>query len=209
MTKRRKRELEGTLEVEGYPLRWRLRSEQIWDPHGEHLGLRLSVERTDEAHRELILEFPFREMPGGKTERPDVDREGLADAIGEELVVDPALEAQLRERFAAFGTMPESNLRQALRAPESGFRSGKVRRAGQPLGHQLIELCIAIAPPPTVRRPRRWRAGQRRGGRIVRLCGRQRLRTEVRNRGTGTRQQQRQKKSCAGNPRCPEALHCN
>ena len=81
MTKRRKRELEGTLEVEGYPLRWTLRSEQIWDAHGDHLGLRLSVERTDEAHRDLILEFPFREMPGGKTERPDVDRESLADAV--------------------------------------------------------------------------------------------------------------------------------
>ena len=44
MTKRRKRELEGTLEVEGFPLRWTLRSEQIWDAHGDHLGLRLSVE---------------------------------------------------------------------------------------------------------------------------------------------------------------------
>jgi hypothetical protein len=81
MTKRRRRELEGTLEVEGYPLRWSLRSEQIWDAQGEHLGLRLSVERADEAHRELILEYPFRDMPGGKTERPDVDREGLADAV--------------------------------------------------------------------------------------------------------------------------------
>jgi hypothetical protein len=81
MTKRRKRELEGTLEVEGFPLRWTLRSEQIWDAHGDHLGLRLSVERADEAHRELILEFPFQEMPGGKTERPDVDRDGLADAV--------------------------------------------------------------------------------------------------------------------------------
>jgi hypothetical protein len=81
MTKRRRRELEGILEVGGYPLRWSLRSEQIWDAHGEHLGLRLSVERADEAHRELILEYPFREMPGGKTERPDVDREGLPDAI--------------------------------------------------------------------------------------------------------------------------------
>ena len=38
MTKRRKRELEGTLEVEGYPLRWRLRSEQIWDAQGDHLA---------------------------------------------------------------------------------------------------------------------------------------------------------------------------
>jgi molybdenum cofactor synthesis domain-containing protein len=49
----------------------------------------------------------------------DLTREGLADALDEELVPDPTLEAQLRERFAAFGTMPESNLRQALRAPSA------------------------------------------------------------------------------------------
>jgi nicotinamide-nucleotide amidase len=46
----------------------------------------------------------------------DLTREGLADALGEELTPDAALEAQVRDRFAAFGTMPESNLRQALRA---------------------------------------------------------------------------------------------
>ena len=49
----------------------------------------------------------------------DLTREGLADALGESLVPDPALEAHLRERFAAFGTMPESNLRQALRVPSA------------------------------------------------------------------------------------------
>jgi len=49
----------------------------------------------------------------------DLTREGLADALGEALVADPVLEAQLRERFAAFGTMPESNLRQALRVPSA------------------------------------------------------------------------------------------
>jgi nicotinamide-nucleotide amidase len=49
----------------------------------------------------------------------DLTREGLADALGEDLVPDPALEAQLRERFTAFGTMPESNLRQALRVPSA------------------------------------------------------------------------------------------
>jgi hypothetical protein len=81
MTKRRKRELSGTLTVDDYPLRWTLRSEQIWDPAGDHVGLRLSVERADETHRELILEFPFREMPGGKTERPEIDREALPDII--------------------------------------------------------------------------------------------------------------------------------
>lgn len=45
----------------------------------------------------------------------DLTREGLADALGEELLPDATLEAHLRGRFAAFGTMPESNLRQALR----------------------------------------------------------------------------------------------
>ncbi|MEP6807612.1 MAG: molybdopterin-binding protein [Chloroflexota bacterium] len=45
----------------------------------------------------------------------DLTREGLADALGEELVADPALEEGLRARFAAFGAMPQSNLRQALR----------------------------------------------------------------------------------------------
>lgn len=47
----------------------------------------------------------------------DLTREGLADALGEELLPDPAIEAMLRERFAAFGSMPVSNLRQALRTP--------------------------------------------------------------------------------------------
>lgn len=49
----------------------------------------------------------------------DVTREGLADALGEELHPDDALEVRLRARFVAFGTMPESNLRQALRVPSA------------------------------------------------------------------------------------------
>ena len=77
MTKRRKRDLSGTLTMDGYPLTWTLKSEQIWNPSGDHVGLRISVMRTDEAHRELILEYPFREMPGGKIARPDVK----ADAV--------------------------------------------------------------------------------------------------------------------------------
>jgi hypothetical protein len=71
--------LSGRLEVEGYALRWSLKSEQIWSPEGDHVGLRLSVEREDEAHRELVLEYPFRE--GGRIERPDIDREGLGREI--------------------------------------------------------------------------------------------------------------------------------
>lgn len=49
----------------------------------------------------------------------DLTREALADALGEELRPDGELELILRERFAAFGSMPESNLRQALRVPSA------------------------------------------------------------------------------------------
>jgi nicotinamide-nucleotide amidase len=59
----------------------------------------------------------------------DLSREGLADALGEDLSSDPDLEAQLRERFAAFGTMPESNLRQALRVPSAEALSNPIGSA--------------------------------------------------------------------------------
>ena len=84
MTKRRKRPLEGSLVVEGYALGWTLKSEQIWDPKGAHVGLRLSIQRTDETRRELILEYPFRAQPAGKThlrDRPEVDPHALAADI--------------------------------------------------------------------------------------------------------------------------------
>ncbi len=71
MTKRRKRELGGSLVVDGFALRWTLKSEQVWDPHGEHTGLRLSVERSDETRRELVLEYPFVE--GGRIDRPEIN----------------------------------------------------------------------------------------------------------------------------------------
>jgi nicotinamide-nucleotide amidase len=49
----------------------------------------------------------------------DLTREGLADALDEPLSPDPALEAELRERFGRIGRMPPSNLRQALRIPSA------------------------------------------------------------------------------------------
>jgi nicotinamide-nucleotide amidase len=49
----------------------------------------------------------------------DVTREALADALDEQLTADPALEAGLRERFGHIGSMPASNLRQALRIPSA------------------------------------------------------------------------------------------
>jgi len=49
----------------------------------------------------------------------DLTREGLADALGEVLTPDPSLESELRERFVAYGRMPESNLRQAMLIPSA------------------------------------------------------------------------------------------
>ena len=68
------------MELEGWPLRWTLKSEQIWSANGDHVGLRLSVERTDEQRRELILEYPFQEM-GDRTARPDIDHYRLENDI--------------------------------------------------------------------------------------------------------------------------------
>lgn len=72
------------------------------------------------AFAEARVRVPLVVVTGGLgPTHDDLTREGLADALGEVLVSDPALEAQLRERFASFGTMPQSNLRQALRVPSA------------------------------------------------------------------------------------------
>ena len=49
----------------------------------------------------------------------DLSREGLADALGEELSEDPGLVAALEERFRAFAPMPAANRRQAMRVPSA------------------------------------------------------------------------------------------
>ena len=90
---------------------------------------------------------------------------------------DPALEAQLRERFAAFGTMPESNLRQALRVPSAealanpiGSAPGWwVDRDGRVVG---ADARRAVRDAAHV-----GRAGGAAAGRPVRRCGRCHVRT--------------------------------
>ena len=49
----------------------------------------------------------------------DLSREGLADALGEQLTEDPALLATLEQRFSAYGTMPATNRRQAMLVPSA------------------------------------------------------------------------------------------
>jgi len=49
----------------------------------------------------------------------DLSREGLADALGEDLAEDATLVVTLEHRFAAFGPMPAANRRQALLIPSA------------------------------------------------------------------------------------------
>jgi nicotinamide-nucleotide amidase len=49
----------------------------------------------------------------------DLSREGLADALGEELVEDPSLLARLESRFGGADRMPATNRRQAMRVPSA------------------------------------------------------------------------------------------
>ena len=49
----------------------------------------------------------------------DLTREGLADALGEQLAEDPGLLAALEERFRAYGPMPAANRRQATLVPSA------------------------------------------------------------------------------------------
>ena len=57
--KRRKRTLQGSLDVEGYCLCWELLSEPQWTSEHGYKGLCISVRTADHSHRELVLEYPI------------------------------------------------------------------------------------------------------------------------------------------------------
>jgi hypothetical protein len=57
--KRRKRSLEGLIEVNGVRLSWQLLSEPQWTSEHGYKGLCISVRTEVGAHRELILEYPI------------------------------------------------------------------------------------------------------------------------------------------------------
>ena len=77
----------------------------------------------------------------------DLTREGLAYALAEELTADPALEAQLRERFSGLGQMPESNLRQAMRIPSAEVLDNPI---GSAPGWWVPRKSVAIVLMPGV-----------------------------------------------------------
>jgi hypothetical protein len=57
--KHRKHKIENVVEIDGFELCWRLRSEPQWSTEDGPEGLSISVQRTDGAFRELILEYSF------------------------------------------------------------------------------------------------------------------------------------------------------
>lgn len=61
--KRRKRTAEGVLEIDGLFFFWRLVSEPQWTSEHRAKGICFSVQAQEGSHRELILEYPFRQ-PG-------------------------------------------------------------------------------------------------------------------------------------------------
>ena len=83
----------------------------------------------------------------------DLTREGLADALGETLVEDPALMKALEERFRAFGPMPATNRRQAMIVPSAEALANPIGSAPGWWGDR--DGCIvALMPgvPPEMRR---------------------------------------------------------
>jgi len=79
-----KRSVEAEAEIDGFKLRWRLRSEpQRSTEHGPE-GLSIAVERIDGSFRELILQYPIAmgerfglSMPKFYPQRPKISAKGV------------------------------------------------------------------------------------------------------------------------------------
>jgi hypothetical protein len=57
--KRRKRTIEGSMDMDGTILCWRLISEPLWSTEHKYQGLCVSVQPKDEGQRELIIKYPY------------------------------------------------------------------------------------------------------------------------------------------------------
>jgi hypothetical protein len=88
----RKRNLSGTITVDGVPLIWNIKSEPAWGTSDGDIGLRLSVMKHDDtltrhgerkAWRELILQFPFEKPRQASRfpEKPKVTPEMLTAGV--------------------------------------------------------------------------------------------------------------------------------
>ena len=73
--------LDGVIPVDGMTLSWSLLSEPLWSTDHGYVGLRISVRTEDEAHRELILEYPYPKTKGGSAlplpQRPSISTNAI------------------------------------------------------------------------------------------------------------------------------------
>ncbi|MFZ0817455.1 MAG: hypothetical protein WAM78_18165 [Candidatus Sulfotelmatobacter sp.] len=84
--KRRKRSMEGMIEVDGIRLSWQLLSEPQRTSEDGYKGLRISVRKEDGAHRELILEYPMSNKRTGNgslqlPQRPNFSEKTIDNGI--------------------------------------------------------------------------------------------------------------------------------
>jgi len=141
-------ELAGSLAEHGVDVYW---SQRVGDNPGR---LREALERALERSELVILTGGL-----GPTD-DDLTREAVAAAAGERMALDAELEAWLRRRFAAFErSMPERNLRQAMRIPSAealpnpiGTAPGWLVRLSRPEGERTI---VTLPGPPREMR-RMW-----------------------------------------------------
>ena len=92
MTKPRKRNLSGIIQIDGTPLIWSVKSEPAWGTTDGDIGLRLSVMKHDDtltrhgerkAWRELVLQFPFERQRHASRfpEKPKVTADMLTAGV--------------------------------------------------------------------------------------------------------------------------------
>ncbi len=141
-------ELAGSLAALGVDVYW---SQRVGD----------NLERVREALERALGRSDLVVLTGGLGPTDDdLTRDAVACVLGETATVDPALEAWLRERFAAFRRdMPERNLRQAERIPSAealpnpiGTAPGwlvRVHRDGR-------DLTVVTLPGPPREMRRMW-----------------------------------------------------
>jgi hypothetical protein len=115
MTQRRKRDIGGTVTVDGVPMHWEVRSEPQWNTTDGDIGMRLTVQAVgvvttrnpdvpkNKAHRELILEYAFEKRQKNTSrfpDRPKIEPEALIADI--KLAIEAGFEPLSRGRPFVF-----------------------------------------------------------------------------------------------------------
>jgi hypothetical protein len=88
MAQQAKRDLAGTLDVNGVSFSWRLDREPQWSTTDGYRGLSIIVDRIDRPGRSLCIVYPFPRWKGfgtqgRKVQRPQVQPGDIADGIAE------------------------------------------------------------------------------------------------------------------------------